>query len=307
MNPIKQRYLYITLCLIIPFYACVNEAKRTNSVDKTNTISIANDEKSQESKDKIIQIKKIFYTLPSPLELTYLFKKEGVEYHYDKLHNTKNRNRYNLKIKKALNLGIYGADLSYAGLFGKHQDAIEYFTVTQLMAEDLGIGQTFQKEFVSRLEKNANSKDTLLQVVSEFFLDNDSYLKNQNQQDISTYILTGGWVEGLYLGTEMADEQKNSIGIREIIASQRYSLKNLILLIESLNNKDGSEELLQSIKKIDAHFDVLGDDDTEYHQTAKKENGVLKISSDKEEVILPDSTFNMIKEEVAAMRAKIIE
>ena len=175
------------------------------------------------------------------------------------------------------------------------------------MAEELGIGQTFQKEFISRLEKNANNKDTLLQVISEFFLDNDSYLKNQNQQDISTYILAGGWIEGLYLGTEMADENTNSTGLREIIASQRFSLDNLIILVESLNNKEGSEELLASIKRIDEHFKTIKVNDANKKTSAKNEEGILKITSEGVPSVLTDSSFNYIKKEVAAIRSNIIE
>ena len=295
----------IIIGFLIGLSSCVNEPKR-KQLNAKNLESLS-DTATQESRDKIARIQKIFYTLPSPLELTYLFKKEGVAYHQEKLHDISRRSDYSLKVKKALNLGIYGADLSYAGLFGKHQDAIEYYTTTQLMAEDLGIGQTFQKEFISRLEKNANNKDTLLQVISEFFLDNDSYLKNQNQQDISTYILAGGWIEGLYLGTQMADENTNSNGLREIIASQRFSLDNLIILIENLNTKDGSEALLASIKKIDSHFKTMKVNDAKNKTSAKNEKGVLKVTSKTDTAVLTDSSFNFIKEEVAAIRSKIIE
>ena len=306
MKPNNLTSFALLIGLAIGITSCINEPERKQLNENQNEETTA-DSTSQTSREKVARIQKIFYTLPSPLELTYLFKKEGVAYHHEKLHDISRRSDYNLKVKKALNLGIYGADLSYAGLFGKHQDAIEYYTTTQLMAEELGIGQTFQKEFISRLEKNANNKDTLLQVISEFFLDNDSYLKNQKQQDISTYILAGGWIEGLYLGTQMADENTNSTGLREIIASQRFSLDNLVILIESLNNKAGSEELLISIRRIDEHFKTMKVNDVKNKTSAKSEGGVLKISSKKEASVLTDSSFNYIKEEVAAIRSNIIE
>ena len=106
------------------------------------------------SKEKAESIKTIFYSLPSPLELTILFKKEGVEYHYDKLHNTLERDKYITTVKKGLNLGIYGADLSYAGLFAKHSDAIQYFSVSQLLASDLGYYRfLFRERFLFKRSK----------------------------------------------------------------------------------------------------------------------------------------------------------
>lgn len=152
--------------LSVFFFACISDSPKSIEVEIEKKDSSTN----FENIEKINSIKHIFFSLPSPIELTYLFKQEGVEYQRDKLFSTKEKDNYILPREKALILGIYGADLSYAGLFGKHQDAIEYFATVQMIAEDIGVGQTFQKEFILRLERNANSKDTLLQVISEFFM-----------------------------------------------------------------------------------------------------------------------------------------
>ena len=292
----KSIYIILAICTLI---SCENAEVRTDTESSTRKVRPI---------EKAKRIKRIFYSLPSPLELTLLFKKEGVVYYGDILHDIDRRDDYLLTSKKALNLGVYGADLSYAGLFGKHQEAIEFFTVTQIIAEDLGIGQTFQKRFISRLEENANNKDTLLQVISDFFLENDVYLKDLNQQDISTYVLAGGWIEGIYLGTSMAVETSNGSGIRNIIAGQKHSLNNLTILLQNVSDNEESKWLIKSIEELEVLFNRLVDENKQNALKAEEtEDGVLKISSNESETYGQDSTFIQIKEKVAVIRQKIIQ
>ena len=280
-----NRVLFISLLscfLIFSLLACVSEGKKgEREYNKAST------ENQKTASEKISNIKKIFYSLPSPIELTFLFKEEGVSYQKEKLHQPKAKSTYSLPYKKALNLGVYGADLSYAGLFGKHQDAIEYFATTQLLAEDLGVGKTFQKEFISRIEKNADNKDTLLQVVSDFFLDNESYLKDLNRQDISTFIVLGGWIEGLYLGVEMTKDFQAD-GIKKIIKEQAASLDHLITLLQQIGDPRKQEELIRSVYELKPLFEQFKAD-------------FEKNSSDDTE-----NSFDQINNKVSEIRATII-
>lgn len=292
--------IFVISLITIVLFACQEKAEKeaAKNVEEKAQVKL-------ESKEKAGRIKTIFYSLPSPLELTILFKQEGVEYHYDKLHNPSNRDKYITTVKKGLNLGIYGADLSYAGLFAKHSDAIQYFSVSQVIAADLGIGQTFQREFITRLENNANNKDTLLQVITDFFLENDSYLKDQNQQNISTYVLVGGWIEGLYLGTHMVSNKTNANGIREIIIGQLASLNNLLVLLDDVGRSQEMQLLKSKMELLRSYYDELEPVKTEEAKT-KIEEGELVIDTGEELATMSDETFEKIKELVTEIRSTII-
>lgn len=103
--------------------------------------------------------------------------------------------------------------------------------LSTILADELGMGQTFQKSFVSRIEQSPNNGDTLLQVISDFFLSNDAHLKEMNRTDISTYVLIGGWLEGMYLGSNMATKEERSNGIDQIVVGQKGSISNLNKLL----------------------------------------------------------------------------
>src|SRR5690606_40168384 len=58
-------------------------------------------------------ISSILESIPQPLEISMLLKESGNEYNLNYLNPAGNRSKYNSNYKKALNLGIYGADLGY--------------------------------------------------------------------------------------------------------------------------------------------------------------------------------------------------
>lgn len=203
---------------------------------------------------KAERVKKIFYVLPTPLEITLMFKKEGVEYHRDLLHTVAKRKSYSTSLAKAFNLGIYGADLSYSGLFGKHEAAIQYFAASNILADDLGLGNTFQEDFIVRLEEHAGNKDTLLQVVQEFFVQNDRQLNEQGVNHLSSCVLLGGWIEGMYLGTKIVNEKTDASAIRNILYNQREALKNLILLAQNIEKSMLTDQILEELGVIEVAY-----------------------------------------------------
>lgn len=199
---------------------------------------------------KLEKIKEVFYNLPAPLELTRMFSKEGIRYNKELLHKTDVVDEYHTSIKKALNLGVYGADLSFSGLFGKNLGTIEYFTICQKLAADLSISNAFETKYISRLERNAGNKDTLIQVIADFFEMNDEEMYGDNHQDISTYILIGGWIEGVYLGTSMVNVSTDIQGIKDLVLNQNEALSSLSYLIKHVHRNPQSDKLAKEINKL---------------------------------------------------------
>lgn len=286
----------VLIAVLFLVTSCVQVSKQDESANKrTDTLQI---------KDKEDKIKKIFFSLPSPLELSTLFKNEGVNYQVEKLHSVSKRDEYVTTVKKSLNLGVYGADLSYAGLFAKYEDAIKFFSASQVLAEELGIGQTFQTEFVTRLEQNASNKDTLLQVISDFFLENDTYLKTTNQQNVSTYVLAGGWIEGMYLGTHMISNDSVGDGIKDIIIGQLGSLDNLLLLLENSDKSYELDELRDRMKQLRVYYNEIVYSDID--ESTIKSDSTLTLYSELKKGEMSDSTFGKVHDIVSEIRSSII-
>jgi hypothetical protein len=307
LKTIKGSPFFICLLLLS---ACISQDKREEQERSTDSTAVVS-EAPVNNELKVKQIKQIFYTLPSPMEISLLFKREGVQYYPDRLLPPDRHDKYLLSTKRALILGVYGADLSYAGLFSKHEDAIEYFRTCQLIADDLGVGKVFEKDFISRLERNAGSRDTLLQVISDFFLDNDSYLKDTKHQTISTYVLTGGWIEGLYLGTMMTDfEDGTQQGIMKVIAGQKYSLENLLDLYKHIEDEGSFNNMKAQLEELHQLYE--GIDYPAFIKEAKRSGNIdtnekyLYLYNDHSDLEISLLAFQAIKNKIAVIRNSIV-
>ena len=62
----------------------------------------------------IVETPTISYTLPSPLQVASIFKKSGLKYKAGVTNSLKDPSKYTTNLSKAINLGVYSADLSYA-------------------------------------------------------------------------------------------------------------------------------------------------------------------------------------------------
>ncbi len=74
------------------------------------------------------------FSIPSPMQTALLLKESGASYDNTLLNSTSSAVKYETASSKALNLGIYGADLGYATIFDNTEDAIEYVATTKKMS-----------------------------------------------------------------------------------------------------------------------------------------------------------------------------
>src|SRR5690606_18850148 len=73
-------------------------------------------------------VNSILEQIPSPLEISVLLKESGVDYNSRVINSPSNISRYHSTYQKALNLGIYGADLGYTNIYGQNAEGIRYLT-----------------------------------------------------------------------------------------------------------------------------------------------------------------------------------
>jgi hypothetical protein len=153
---------------------------------------------SEESLNSMIQ------SLPSPLEISSLIKGSGVAFNEKFLNSTENKKYYTNDLKKALAMGIYSGNLGYINVYEKSYLAIKYLSTIKDLADDLSIGQFFDFETIRRLAANSNKLDSLIYLSSMNFDKMDRYLRTQKRSHLSVLIVTGTWLESLYLATQVA-------------------------------------------------------------------------------------------------------
>src|SRR4030043_168513 len=156
----------------------------------------------------IKQAERIFNALPSPLESAMLIKSAGAKFDEVLLNPVTSVNTYVTSKAMALNLGVYTCDLSFASLYEQTQLLIDYMNAAKKMADGLGILKAIQQEDIDRLEENINNSEVIMDIVSQTFMNSNSYLEDNGQPATAAIVLTGGWIEGLYISTQLVDRSE---------------------------------------------------------------------------------------------------
>ncbi|PCJ27624.1 MAG: hypothetical protein COA97_03110 [Flavobacteriales bacterium] len=246
----------------------------------------------------------VFQTIPSPLETASIFQEAGAEYNTDITNPVENVSNYSTNAQKALNFGVYGADLSYANIFDQSQESMFYMNCTKKMSDGLGITSAFDAATMERIEENINNRDSLLTIINDAFWIADAHLKENGQDHLSALIIAGGWIEGLYLGTKSLNlETAPNNNLMQRIADQKYSLNNLMELLITYNNPDVIA-LEQKMKVLQSVFDKIEEKTTE--TTVSNTGGISTIEGGNT-LVYEASIITEITKEIDKIRNEIIE
>jgi len=208
--------------------------------------------------EDIKQAEKIFNALPSPLESAMLIKSAGARFDESLLNDVGSVNKYVTNKSMALNLGIYTCDLSFASLYEQTQLIIDYMNAAKKMADGLGILKAIEQSTIDRLEENINNSEVIMEIVSETFMNSNSYLEDNGQPAIAAMTLVGGWFEGLYISTQLVDMKEfNGNKLVGRIIDQKLSIDILISLLESSKGDPAVDELIGQVNKLKVVFDKI--------------------------------------------------
>lgn len=276
------------------------KCSNTDSADDITEVVTDTTATDDGSTEKLQKVQEIFYTIPSPMEMASLLKKSGTEYNSAILNDINNVVKYTSSKRQALNLGIYGADLSYASIFNQNQEAIIYLSCAKQLADKLGVTNAFSNETMDRIEMNVENRDSLLNIISDSFYTLDAYLKENDRENISAMVITGGWVEGLYLATAIAAEQDEvPEDLRERIADQKYSLGDLIELVESYQDSGGLEDILADLNSMKELYDSVDITQETGKVTTDESSGVTVIGG--------SSSYNVTDEQIQQITERITQ
>lgn len=287
--------------VLILFTSCGDE--RSSTDDEMFNADPESAEDAAKEKERLAKTKNIFYNIPSPMETAALLRKAGAEYDGKVLNDVQNVDKYTASSKQALNLGVYGADLSYASVFDQTSESMLYTSCARKLADKLGVTNAFTQEIMDRLQDNNKNRDSLLQIVSETYWTMDAYLKENGRANISAMVIAGGWVEGLYIATQVA-KISDSEDLRTRIAEQKLSLQDLIALVNSYGEDQSLEQVQTDLGAINEIFDGIGSGDAT--SDVKKENGVTVIGGGGTRSTLDDEQLMQLSELVAEIRGRYI-
>lgn len=217
------------------------------------------------------------YPIPTAFEVIKLLNSAGATYILSLSNPVENVDKYIPAKSKALNLGIYGADLSYASTYQMKQETMNYLKVSKKLIDELQITSAFNVEFAQRVEKNIDNKDSLIHIISDSFYDTYEFLVNNGKDNTSLLVMTGSWVEGIYITTQMALISKNNEDILKIVANQKEPLAKLLELMKPYSTDKDIAEMADALKPLSDLFASVGANKLTNEQFDQINKAVAKV------------------------------
>ncbi len=299
LMPIKLTAILIIAVLMA---GCGSEKKKSGS----DGLSLSDSEMDAGILEDVNSAKQIFYSLPSPLETAMLIRNAGASYNEDLLNSVDNTSEYTTNKSMALNLGIYTTDLSFASLFDQTQTSIRYMNAAKRMADGLGILDAIDNNTIDMLEENINNRDRIMDIISETFMNSSSFLQENERPALATIVLVGGWVEGLYIASNLVgDASIEGNKLVERIVDQKLSFDIVIQLLE--DNKDNIDvaEILNDIGDLKVTFDKIIITTTSIQAVPDEESNVTILKSEST-IEITNEVFQELLEKVKMLRSNFI-
>ena len=248
MRTTELRIFLISLCLTLIVSGCRQEKRTKKEPEKS--IDLANFKETSSFEPRTIS-----YEMTLPVEMAGLFDHVGANFYPEFLNPADQFGKYGKPVKIALNLGIYGVDLSYVKMFGQHQRTATYLNAIHHLAGDMGIPREIYGSVLENMEFFVTNRDSLSRVTMELYAATDKFLKEDGQEGAASLVAMGGWIETMYIATRILGMDSENLALQDKIAEQKYSLNSLITLMNNYNSDLVLAEYLLMLKNLRRTYD----------------------------------------------------
>ena len=198
-------------------------------------------------------LKEFVYPLPTSFEVIKMINDLEIGYDIGVSNLTENADKYFIEAKKAINLGVYGADLAYASTYQMKQEVMLFLETSRKLADDLGIASIYNEELVSEVENSIDKKEELVELITNSFYDIYSQLNKNGKANLALLGVAGSWVEALFITTQVSANVYHNIGLVKIIHKHKTSLETLM---DILNDNNGDEKIDKMIKELTPLYNI---------------------------------------------------
>jgi hypothetical protein len=288
--------ILLTFLAIVGLWSCGDSKKEQDQ----NSTEFNDAEESVKE-----QIKGLVYGIPSPSEIPYLLQRTGAEFNQSLLNDRKKADSYGSRSDKAaLNLGVYTTDIGYLSSYDKTQEAIDYLNAAKKLADNLGVIGTFDTEVLKSFESNIANKDSLASILDKAVKSTDKYLQDDSKTRLAALLLTGSFIEGLYISTGLIksypkdilpDDSRNLIltPLITVILNQEKSVDELAKMLASIDQAEPIASLSKDVQDLQASYRALNIEE--------------QIKNNRSDLVLTDKHLSEITTIVERIRKSIVE
>lgn len=237
--------------LLFSFIGCTSCNNKATNKKPKDTLT--------QQKDTIVkEIRKNVYPLPTSAVVIKMLTDLEVSYIIGLTNPAANVKRYYRSDSRSINLGVYGADLSYATLYNMNQEVSTYMDVIRSLANDLNMSKIYNVALYDSIKKNFDNKDRLVDILTVAFNDTYSYMSENDQQTLALLVVGGAWVEGMYLTTNVSEAAYNVATISKVLLEQKKSFGLFLDLTKPYMEDPMIGDFVKNLEPIKKVYEGLG-------------------------------------------------
>ncbi len=236
------------------------------------------------------------YQVPSPNELFAIIKESELPFR-ENLIATSSVN-YNSSKIQALNFGRLTADIAYTASYEKFQESITNFDNLRKVGDDLGISYVFDEIMVDRVKSNMDNADSLEIISSSSYQRIIAQLEEGEKGSTLAIIATGGFIESIYILTNMVSEFDSSNPMVQRIADQKLVMENVLDYLNIFNEEPRIQEVQQELQAITDIFNMLVEESVSEQISKESDRNVLGGNR----IIITEGEFTDLKASTAEYR-----
>ena len=262
-----KRIFAITLSLLLIISSGLNSCKNSEKEDDQKKIKIDAPGNLQS------EIEKAVYPLPTSAEVIKRLTELEVGYIIGVSNSVDNASNYITSKSQAINLGVYGADLSYATLYNMNQDVINYLDAIRELANNLKISKIYSKSLYDDIKDSYDNRDSLVDILTEAFNKTFAYLSDNDQQSLAMLVVAGAWVEGMYITTHISESVYHVEGISRVLLEQKRSFELYLEIAEPYSEDPVVKEMLEMLEPVKKVYEEIDEESL----TLKNVNDITKV------------------------------
>ena len=255
-------------------------------------------------KDTAQMEEEIFYQIPTPNELFSIIKQVGGSGNQSLMNKADMAAKYTDPRQKALNFGIYSADLAYASSYDFGTVNLDYLNLIKKMGEEMDISGAFDKTVFDQASKNIDNNDSIMKISNKVYFKAYQYLEDNDRGTTLGQIVTGAWVESLFLITNVAGPFKEKDPIIQRIAEQKYNYENLWGFLMRFQDDEGIKQTIAEIEELGTVFESLESVDTGEVKVEERDGKNVIIGGS--DIVITKQQYNDLVKKIKELRTKII-
>ncbi len=248
----KMKILFLASTVILA--SCRSGQEPDTAMDSEIRDSLVEDEPIAVSEEIMGDI---VYSFSSIFETPALIKDLGVPYSNGFLSAAGNIHSYTDNFKRAFIMGVLGTGLGYMNIFNQTAAVPNYVAALRQLTDSLAVGHLFDFTVMEGMAGADEDPGSLMYSYMQSYNRAGEHLREKKMTHLSTAMVSGVWLESLYLLTRAAGSHPGE-ELLERIGEQKIVLNDLVLILR--NHERSHPEFAQltaELSSIKEEFDKV--------------------------------------------------